>query len=102
MLRSFSYAANATLTNYAPRRGEDFDRLAPWANLWQRSTGAEFLRSYREATRGSEFLPSTSLYFRALLNCCRLHKAMYELLYELNNRPTWVRIPLMGILAFPA
>ena len=30
-----------------------------------------------------------------------LEKALYELLYELDNRPTWVRIPLSGILSLP-
>jgi maltose alpha-D-glucosyltransferase/alpha-amylase len=34
-----------------------------------------------------------------LLNAYLLEKAMYELLYELNNRPSWVRIPLAGLLA---
>jgi maltose alpha-D-glucosyltransferase/alpha-amylase len=35
------------------------------------------------------------------LSAYLLEKALYELLYELNNRPTWVRIPLAGILALP-
>ena len=34
-----------------------------------------------------------------MLDACLLEKATYELMYELNNRPTWVRIPLAGILA---
>jgi maltose alpha-D-glucosyltransferase/alpha-amylase len=100
MLRSFSYAAYGTLINYAARRGEDMMRLEPWAQLWERSTAAEFLRAYREASCGAPFLPAGKQ-FRALLSAFRLHKALYELLYELNNRPTWIRIPLMGILAFP-
>ena len=33
-----------------------------------------------------------------LLNAYLLEKALYELLYELNNRHAWVRIPLAGIL----
>jgi len=101
MLRSFSYGAYATLMNYTARRGEDIMRLEPWARLWERSTAAEFLRAYREATQGADFLPSGRQEFRRLLSAFRLHKALYELLYELNNRPTWVRIPLMGILSFP-
>jgi maltose alpha-D-glucosyltransferase/alpha-amylase len=36
---------------------------------------------------------------QSMLNACLLEKALYELLYELNNRPSWVRIPLSGILA---
>jgi maltose alpha-D-glucosyltransferase / alpha-amylase len=100
MLRSFSYAANSTLINYAARRGEDFARIEPWARLWERSTCAEFLRAYRETAGGAEVLPSEKKQFRDLLAGYWLDKALYELLYELNNRPAWVRIPLMGILSF--
>ncbi len=101
MLRSFSYGAYATLMNYAARRGEDITRLEPWARLWERSTAAEFLRAYRENTQGTEFLPPNSRDFRTLLGAYQLEKALYELVYELNNRPTWVRIPLLGILSLP-
>ena len=98
MLRSFSYGAYATLMNWSARHGEDLGRLERWARLWERSTAAEFLRGYREATVGAAFLPSELADFRKLLDAYRLNKALYEVLYELNNRPAWVRIPLMGIL----
>jgi maltose alpha-D-glucosyltransferase/alpha-amylase len=98
MLRSFSYGAYATLMNWSARHGEDLGRLERWARLWERSTAAEFLRGYREATTGAAFLPSDIADFGKLLDAYRLNKALYEVLYELNNRPAWVRIPLMGIL----
>ena len=44
------------------------------------------------------FFPADESEFRALLNACILEKAIYELRYELNNRPEWARIPLRGIL----
>jgi len=99
MLRSFSYSAYAALRNYTSRRPEDLTRLEPWAQLWERSTAAEFLRAYREATQTAAFLPSDKAAFRQLLDMHLLDKALYELKYELNNRPTWVRIPLVGILS---
>ncbi len=99
MLRSFSYAAYAALLNYTARRPEDFEKLEPWARLWERSTVAEFLRAYRETAHGSVVMPSESSDFRKLLDAYILDKALYELLYELNNRPAWVGIPLMGISA---
>jgi maltose alpha-D-glucosyltransferase/alpha-amylase len=102
MLRSFSYAAYATLMNWSARRGEDAARLEPWARLWERSAAAEFLRGYREATAGADFLPADPVVFRRMLGGFRLSKALYEVLYELNNRPAWVRVPLMGILSFSA
>ena len=99
MLRSFSYAAQATLMNWTSRRGEDVARLEPWARLWERSVSAAFLRGYREAARGALFLPSRVSDFRKLLAAFRLSKALYEILYELNNRPAWIRIPLSGVLS---
>jgi maltose alpha-D-glucosyltransferase/alpha-amylase len=101
MLRSFSYAAYSTLINYTARRPEDLDRLEPWAQLWDKSVSAEFLRAYRETAQDAEFLPAAREDFAKLLDAYLFDKALYELLYELNNRPPWVRIPLMGILSLP-
>jgi maltose alpha-D-glucosyltransferase/alpha-amylase len=102
MLRSFSYAANATLITYTARHPEDFESLEPWASLWERTVSAEFLSTYRELTKAGNIVPAAEEDFRKLLGTCLLEKAIYELTYELNNRPTWVRIPLVGILSLPA
>ena len=101
MLRSLSYAAYAGLMNYTARRPEDLESLEPWAQLWERSTGAEFLRAYRETAQHAPFLPPDARDFRKLLATFLLDKALYELSYELNHRPAWVRIPLMGLLSLP-
>jgi maltose alpha-D-glucosyltransferase / alpha-amylase len=97
MLRSFSYAAYASLINYSARHPEDISRLEPWARLWERVVSAEFLHAYRETAQGAEFLPPESGHFRQLLGFFLLDKALYEVRYELNSRPAWVRIPLLGI-----
>jgi maltose alpha-D-glucosyltransferase / alpha-amylase len=102
MLRSFSYAAYSSLINYTTRHSGDFARLEPWARLWEHSVAAEFLRAYRETARGQEFLPSDTGDFRKLLDIFLLDKALYEVLYEMNSRPEWVRIPLLGILSLQA
>ena len=60
---------------------------------------AEFLRAYRQTTKGAKFLPQDSEQFRTLLDVFLVDKALYEVLYELNARPAWVRIPLMGIMS---
>jgi maltose alpha-D-glucosyltransferase/alpha-amylase len=99
MLRSFSYAAYASLINYTARHPEDVARLEPWARLWERTVSAEFLRVYLETASGAEFLPAKHEDFRKLLNVFLLDKALYEVLYELNSRPPWVRIPLVGIMS---
>jgi maltose alpha-D-glucosyltransferase/alpha-amylase len=102
MLRSFSYAANATLMTYTTRHPEDFASLEPWARLWERTVSSEFLQAYRQTAVSADFLPKGDDDFRRLLDACLFEKAMYELTYELNNRPTWVRIPLAGILTLAA
>ena len=101
MLRSFSYAAYAALNAFAQRRPEDARKnLEPWATLWQNSVSNEFLRAYQltisETNPGLVPQPTQS---QLLLNAYLLEKSLYELLYELDNRPSWVRIPLAGILA---
>jgi maltose alpha-D-glucosyltransferase / alpha-amylase len=100
MLRSFSYAANAALNTFAQRRPDDAKNLEPWATLWQNAVSTEFLRAYKLAidTAGSQLLPKPAQ-AQLLLNAYLLEKSLYELLYELDNRPTWVRIPLAGILS---
>ena len=79
-------------------RPDDFERLAPWARLWQTWTSAVFLRAYRAAVDGRSFLPHDPESLVVLLRSFTLDKALYELLYELNHRPDWVRIPIQGIL----
>jgi len=55
------------------------------------------LRAYRERTQGAAFLPEDRGDFRLLLDAYLMEQALRELLYELTNRPAWVRIPLMCI-----
>jgi maltose alpha-D-glucosyltransferase/alpha-amylase len=99
MLRSFSYAAVATLMTYTVRHPQDFASLEPSARLWERTVGDEFLQAYYAVAEAGNILPASEEDRRKLLNACLLEKAIYELTYELNNRPDWVRIPLAGILA---
>ncbi|HET6217037.1 MAG TPA: maltose alpha-D-glucosyltransferase [Acidobacteriaceae bacterium] len=101
MLRSFSYAAFSALMKYTSRRPEDFHRLEPWAHLWEQSVASAFLRAYREFARGVAVVPSEPRLFEQLLEAYVIDKAFYELVYELNNRPSWVLIPLTGILGLP-
>ena len=98
MVRSFSYAALTGLGAATHTRPEDVERLAPWADVWEAQVSATFLRAYRGATHDVDFLPSDSGDFDVLLHAFVLDKAMYELGYELNNRPDWVHIPLSGLL----
>jgi maltose alpha-D-glucosyltransferase/alpha-amylase len=100
MLRSFHYAAYTSLFGHlgsAMVRPEDLQVLEPWARLWIVWTGSAFLKSYLEHAMPGAFLPTNRDELKILLNVYLLEKALYELGYELNNRPDWVRIPLIGV-----
>ncbi len=97
MMRSFSYAAYAALFAFTVNTQDDYSLLAPWADTWQRWAGEAFLSGYRAAI-GTELIVSDTRQFNKLLTAFMLEKALYELGYELNNRPDWIRIPLLGIL----
>ena len=102
MLRSFHYAAYSVLfarEGDTPIRPEDSNRLENWARFWKSWVGATFLKSYLAvaSAAGQGFLPKTGEELQALLRAYLLEKAVYELEYELNNRPDWVKIPLRGI-----
>ena len=97
MLRSFDYAAYAALFEFTKSRPDEFDRLEPWARLWQIWTSAVFWREYRAASGRAPHLPEDPAALGLLLDAYTLDKILYELVYELNNRPNWVCIPLQGI-----
>jgi maltose alpha-D-glucosyltransferase/alpha-amylase len=96
MIRSFEYAA-AYAVRHGPMRHEDVPALLPWARLWHRWASASFLRGYFDAAGEASYLPKGQDAFAAMLDFYLLDKAIYELRYELNNRPDWVGIPLEGI-----
>jgi maltose alpha-D-glucosyltransferase / alpha-amylase len=98
MLRSFSYAALTALSAATQHRPEDYERLAPWAEFWETWVSAMFLRAYLAVVGRASFIPSTHEDLDLLLQTFTLEKAVYELAYELNNRPDWVHIPLSGLL----
>src|SRR5438067_4708638 len=101
MLRSFHYAAYTSLFGHlgsANVRPEDLAAVEPWARLWNVWVSSTFLNSYLEHAASVEFLPENREELNILLNIYLFEKALYELGYELNNRPDWVRIPLTGIL----
>jgi maltose alpha-D-glucosyltransferase/alpha-amylase len=100
MLRSFHYAAFGTLLEEMQRGalgGRDFASMEPWARLWQQWTSWGFLKAYLETAGESPIVPQDRNELKALLDAFILDKAIYELSYELNNRPEWVTIPLHGI-----
>jgi maltose alpha-D-glucosyltransferase/alpha-amylase len=98
MLRSFHYAAQASSIGLvAGVRPEDFALLEPWSRYWQVWVSVSYLKAYLSVKEVMAILPQSFDDIQILLNGYLLQKAMYELGYELNHRPDWVRIPLAGI-----
>jgi maltose alpha-D-glucosyltransferase/alpha-amylase len=101
MLRSFHYASHAALFGKVSGvilRPEDAQALENWARFWNRWVGVAFLREYLDTAGEAPFLPRTLEGLGVLLYTYLLEKAVYEMGYELNNRPDWLRIPLRGVL----
>lgn len=101
MIRSFHYAASTALFRRfemgtsGPEMNDELRRTAWFWYLW---VSATYLREYRNAATGEISVPQSPAELGGFLNVFMLEKAVYELSYELNNRPGWVEVPLRGIL----
>jgi maltose alpha-D-glucosyltransferase / alpha-amylase len=96
MMRSFQYAAYSALWQPSTRP-EDIPFLERWADIWYRQMSGVFLQSYLATAAGAVFIPKNEEDLQVLLEAYLLDKAVYEVGYELNNRPEWVVIPIRGI-----
>jgi maltose alpha-D-glucosyltransferase/alpha-amylase len=98
MMRSFHYAAHTALSMHQQTvRTEDVPLLEPWAEHWANWISAAYLQSYLQTAHGAIFIPDQPADIETLLEAFLLEKAVYEVGYELNNRPKWISIPLRGI-----
>jgi maltose alpha-D-glucosyltransferase/alpha-amylase len=95
MLRSFSYARGAVEKAERPQQPA-FERLKPTLRDWEAKTRKAFLDAYAAATAKSGLYESFAD-VRGLLALAELEKALYELRYEMGNRPEWIDIPLAGL-----
>jgi maltose alpha-D-glucosyltransferase/alpha-amylase len=99
MLRSFNYAAYATLYEVTAENPNDLPVLKPFANEWERKAAQAFLNGYEHAIDGCQVFPEDPEQARSVIDLFTMEKAFYEVRYEFNNRPEWAKIPLRGILA---
>jgi maltose alpha-D-glucosyltransferase/alpha-amylase len=87
MIRSLHYAAYAGLLLNSQIRQEDVPALLPYAGQWYHYMSGFFVRAYLSTVAGSPFVPADREEFRIMLRTYLLEKAVYEINYELNNRP---------------
>jgi maltose alpha-D-glucosyltransferase / alpha-amylase len=97
MLRSLRYASAAELRS-GRHRTEDIARLEGWARAWSAWVSAAFLGGYLERAQGSRIVPGNDADLGMILDLFLLEKCIYEIAYELNNRPDWLEIPMRGLL----
>jgi maltose alpha-D-glucosyltransferase / alpha-amylase len=101
MIRSFHYAAQSALlrqVSLAPRPDDELALLQDWAQYWYMWVSATFLAAYLAGIGKAHLLPEDAGQLKILLDAFLLEKAIYEIGYELNNRPDWLKIPLQGVL----
>jgi maltose alpha-D-glucosyltransferase/alpha-amylase len=103
MVRSLHYAGQAAAlrinVEYGAALGAGLRRTYDdWLAFWHRWVSGRFLDAYLETSGTNPYLPANRSDVIDLLDFFRLEKAVYELSYEVNTRPTWVDIPASGIL----
>ncbi len=98
MIRSFHYAAFGQLVLNQNYRESDMPLLESWANQWFHYVSQYFLSAYLDTAKGYDFIPEDQEALQLLLRIYILEKAIYEVGYEMNARPEWLRIPIRGVL----
>ncbi|MBW3631165.1 MAG: putative maltokinase, partial [Gemmatimonadetes bacterium] len=99
MLRSFDYALRTAVSQQQPSDITMRAAMESWGGAWLTAVRDSFLGSYRATMAGSGLVPDDATAFERVLAVFELDKAVYELGYEMNNRPDWLWIPVHGILA---
>ena len=99
MMRSFDYAAWASLDVIDSPDPDRKAALTEHARVWRDLTIDAFLGSYREIIDDCPSYPQDDDQARGLLALVILEKALYEIAYEATNRPAWLTIPLAGVSA---
>jgi maltose alpha-D-glucosyltransferase/alpha-amylase len=98
MLRSFDYAAAAAGCHGQNESRAACAAIAQLIDGWRREVKAAFLEGYRAGIGSCAVCPREPALADALIRLFVLEKALYELRYELENRPQWLVIPLKGLM----
>ena len=97
MVRSLHYASCTTAVGMLPSPDSSIPNPELWQKFWFESAQSAFSVGYKEAADAQPFLPADWEAYRQLLDLFLIEKVLYELRYEINNRPDWVKIPLAGL-----
>ena len=97
MLRSFAYARGAAERT---AEGSDFEHQQERLDMWERAAREAFLAGYRNAVQHAPnpLVPDTDDAFASALAAWELDKTLYEIAYEIRNRPDWLALPLRALV----
>jgi maltose alpha-D-glucosyltransferase/alpha-amylase len=98
MMRSFSYAAETAHARLVADHAERAEPLRECVDAWESAARQAFLAGYRTSSAGVASVPPSPDALDQLVELFVIEKALYELRYELDNRPDWVGIPIRGLL----
>ena len=99
MLRSFNYAVRMAMHEYRSGDLRVQMSLERWAHAWETEARTLFLNAYVRTAQGSNIIPRDPDVLARALAVFELEKAVYEMGYEMNNRPDWLWVPVEGIRA---
>jgi maltose alpha-D-glucosyltransferase / alpha-amylase len=99
MMRSFRYAAYSVLFNKYDENHPQREQMIAVVDLWYHFVSRYFLGAYLETVKGKDLIPDENQ-VNDLLQIYSFEKAIYELGYEINNRPDWALIPLQSLMKF--
>ncbi len=98
VLRSIDYSVAAALDRALKVSADDHGKLAGALDHWRDQSIATFLAAYHEGLGEKRLWPETAQASECMLRFFELERALYEIDYELNNRPDWVRLPMIATL----
>lgn len=98
MLRSFDYAAATAFGSCHGESPAAYTAIQHLLKSWRHAVKAAFLEGYRAGVEGCPSQPAQPWQADRLIGLFRLEKALYEVRYELANRPQWVPIPLADVV----
>ncbi len=98
MIRSIHYAIYMGYFDITSEQKEDKKLLAPWVESWYKNVCNQFITAYIESSDNAAYIPEMREEIEGLINIYIIEKAVYEIGYEMNNRPDWSVIPLRGLI----
>jgi maltose alpha-D-glucosyltransferase/alpha-amylase len=97
MLRSFDYAAVVGSRQLREKHSHDTAAVEHLVDEWRDETRAVFMKAYREAIGDCRVMPADDESARRLIELATLERLLYEVRYELAQRPDWVGVPLRAL-----